>query len=82
VVEIRGNPGDRIMVNLPGEAPLNGGAQGGATLRDFTMDRENPIMLGPDGRARIGVGATLSSSQTLQRGDYNGQFEIQAVVLK
>jgi hypothetical protein len=82
IIEVRGAPGEQIMVDLPGESVMSGKDGSEAILRDFTMDRENPIILGADGRARIGVGATLTGAGAMRNGEYSGQFQVQATVLK
>jgi hypothetical protein len=82
IIELRGMPGEQVVVDLPSESPMSGKDGGETILRDFTMDRENPIILGPDGKARIGVGATLTGAGAMKNGEYAGQFQVQTTVLK
>jgi hypothetical protein len=82
ILELRGMPGEQVIVDLPNESPMSSDSGNEAFLRDFTMDRDNPIILGPDGRARIGVGATLTGAGAMRNGEYAGQFQVQTTVLK
>lgn len=83
VMELHGAPNEQVMVYLPSQATLDASGPGGqAVMRDFKMDRENPVMIGPDGKTVIGFGATLSGHKSMRAGQYSGQFPVETMVLK
>lgn len=83
VFELHGEPGDQVMVYLPAEATLTTAGSGTPGLmRDFKMDRENPIVIGTDGRTVVGFGATLSGDRNMRAGQYAGQFQVETMVMK
>lgn len=76
-IEIRGEPDSDVLVELQPEATMQNNERGGEmTLRDFTMNFDNPIHLGADGRRVIQVGATLASRGKTPVGGFNADFAI------
>jgi len=76
-VEIRGEPDQLVLVELQPETSLqNTGTAGQMSITDLTMNRQNPVQLGPDGRASVQVGATLNVPAKANAGGYNGGFSV------
>jgi len=76
-VEIRGEPGDMVVVEMQPEASLQNSEKGGQMMvNNFTMNRENPITLGADGREIIQVGATLNTGSKQSSGRFLGGFNV------
>lgn len=76
-IEIRGEPDSEVLVELQPETTLqNNERSGEMTLRDFTMNLQNPVRLGQDGRAVVQIGATLASRGKVPHGGFNADYNI------
>ena len=82
IVEVHGAPGEQVTLLLPSEITLHGAPNSNVQMSDFTMDHDNPITIGADGRTVVGVGATLRGFGAVTSGQFTGQFPMLATVLK
>lgn len=70
--EINGEKKAYVFVTLPSSITISKGTTGNTMVVDsFTMDQQNPIYLGNNGRKVINIGATLRFDANQTQGNYN-----------